>query len=147
MEKNRPVKQNGSSAFFWGLVVGALLATLLTTKNGRKILHELVDILLSMMEDFKEKKKIETMPVVSKVKNAVNDFKNEVEFEKAVDDIKSEIAEDEEPASSEPEFEDRAVTPVQVMTEETDVVIEEKEASKPNGHSKKRLFHGIRKAK
>lgn len=149
MQNNKHVKQGGGSAFFWGLVIGALLATLLTTKNGRKILHELVDIVLSMMEDFAEKKKTSNVPVVTAVKNTVNnikeDIREEVEFQKAVDDISSEIAEDEQPVSEE-DF-DVSSTPVQVIAEEEIVVDEKEESPKSNGHTKKRLFHGIRKAK
>ncbi len=150
MQNNKHVKQGGGSAFFWGLVIGALLATLLTTKNGRKILHELVDIVLSMMEDFAEKKKTSNVPVVTAVKNTVNnikeDIREEVEFKKAVDEINSEIAEDEQPGS-EDDLEVSS-TPVQVIAEEEEIVVDEKEESpKSNGHAKKRLFHGIRKAK
>ena len=44
--------KHGGNAFFWGLAIGALLATLLTTKRGRQILRELTDLGLELFEDF-----------------------------------------------------------------------------------------------
>ncbi|MBI4092015.1 MAG: hypothetical protein HY427_02315 [Candidatus Levybacteria bacterium] len=46
--------KHGGNAFFWGLAIGALLATLLTTKRGRQILRELTDLGLELFEDFVE---------------------------------------------------------------------------------------------
>ena len=45
---------NRGNAFLWGLTIGALLATLLTTKRGRQILRELTNLGLELFEDFVE---------------------------------------------------------------------------------------------
>ena len=81
MEKNKHSK-GGSSAFFWGLIVGALLATLLTTKKGRKVLRELIDVGLEMLEEFAQQKNVTNIPVVSKVKETVEEIKQEIKEQK-----------------------------------------------------------------
>ena len=150
MEKNR--QKNGSSAFFWGLIVGAILASLLTTKKGRKILRELIDVGLEMLEDFAQQKKVTDIPVVAKVKNTVDEIKQEIREEKAEkeakEDIDSEIGGFEEMV--EEEEQEQMSSLVQMMSEdevEVEVTESESKPTKSNGHSKKRLFRGIRKAK
>ena len=46
METNKHEK-GGGSAFLWGLIIGALLATLLTNKRGRLILKEILNLGIS----------------------------------------------------------------------------------------------------
>lgn len=149
MEKNK--QKGGSSAFFWGLIVGAILASLLTTKKGRKILRELIDVGLEMLEDFAQQKKVTDIPVVAKVKNTVDEIKQEIREEKAEkdarEDIESEITGFEEMVDEE---EEQVVAPVQMMSEdevEVEITKTEPKVAQSNGHSKKRLFRGIRKSK
>jgi len=48
--------KHGGNAFFWGVIIGALFTTLLTTKRGRQILWELTNLGLELFEDFVEER-------------------------------------------------------------------------------------------
>ncbi len=74
--------KNGGNAFLWGLVIGGILATLLTTKRGREILRELTNLGLELFEDIASER--------TKSKNS--DYKDEVK-----EDLEAEIAEVETP--------------------------------------------------
>ncbi len=118
METNKHGK-SGGSAFFWGLIIGGLLATLLTTKRGRQILREVVNLGLELFEDFVEergRKNVEKEDVIE-----------------ATEDLESEIAENEAPPVAE-----SAPTPAPEPVQEPPPPVK-------NGHSKKRLFRGIRR--
>lgn len=150
MEKNKHEKSHGGNHFLFGLILGGVLATLLTTKKGRQILREVTDLGLSLLEDFIEEK---TKP------------KKEEKIEEellAEDDLSSNITEDEEVS---PPVETQSVADKKVESEEKiegkdiemetvfvkeDIVTESVKAEKEpssngNGHSKKRLFRGIRR--
>lgn len=131
MEKTKK-HHGGGSAFIWGLVIGALLATLLTTKGGRKILREFINAILDFAEDFgdKHKAKPASPPVVSEME----------EVKEAADDLGSQITEIE---TEEVSFEEEQVADVPKARVQN---MAEKEIPKtPNISSKKRMFHGIHK--
>lgn len=109
---------HGSNSFVWGLLIGALLATLVTTKKGRQILHNLADLGLEAVEDFIEEK----------TRANPSSEPDEEEAEEATADIESEITETE--AAS--------VQPGRDFGEPK---------KNGNGHTKKRLFKGIRRNK
>lgn len=114
---------HGPNSFVWGLLIGALLATLITTKKGRQILRDLTDLGLEIFEDFVEQKTREA----NGKKEPVS--RDEEEMEEATADIESEITEAEE------------------KTPEEKINVKEEVQTKNgngNGHSKKRLFKGIR---
>lgn len=119
METNKHGK-NGGSAFFWGLIIGAILATFLTTKKGRQILRDLTGAALELFEEFIEEKK---------AKHTQKVREQDIEEAEATEDIESEIADVEETSQE-------AVEKVTVEQEQTPV---------KNGHSEKRLFRGIRR--
>lgn len=132
MEKNKHDKA-GSSAFFWGLVIGALLATLITTRRGRLILRELTDLGLELIENFIEER---TKKNESKTEDKFEDEVSEnEEIIRATEDLESEIVEDE------PEHPKHKV----VREISFDENIEETPKSSVNGNGKKRLFRGIRR--
>ena len=118
--------KHGGNAFFWGLIIGALFATLLTTKRGRQILRELTNLGLELFEDFVEEKTTKSSgPKVNQPPD--EDIEN---IEEVKQDLESEITEIE----SKPE-------------ESIEEPLPPKEP-KPNGngHSvKRRLFRGIRR--
>ncbi len=128
-ENKNPHHHRGGNSFILGVIVGALLATMLTTKKGRQILRDLTNLGLEILEEFIEdhsqEKKIKTAATVS-VKNA--------DLDDASDDLQAEITELEsvaEPQASEVKAED-------AIEAQDEPVIK-------NGHSKKRLFRGIRR--
>lgn len=130
METNKHGK--GGSAFFWGLIIGALLASLLATKKGRQILRDITDLGLELIEDLIEEKK--------QARNSVRDESGftEADVEEAGEDLESEIAEEEIPVES-----------VQMGEKELkeEAEVKEPKTASTNGHTKKRLFRGIRKSK
>ncbi len=151
MEKNKHEKSHGGNHFLFGLILGGVLATLLTTKKGRQILREVTDLGLSLLEDFIEEK---TKPKKTKIEEELL----------AQEDIVSDITENEEvpPPVSETvnvsnkplneakkddsDIEMETVFVKEDIVTETESVEEEKEpSSNGNGHSKKRLFKGIRR--
>ena len=108
--------KHGGNAFFWGLIIGAFLATLLTTKRGRQILRELTNLGLELFEDFVEER--------TKPKTSGDNTISEIEdIEESKEDVESEIAE--------------------VETQPVEKIVTEAKSS-GNGH-KKRLFKGIRR--
>lgn len=119
METNRHGNRGGST-FFWGLVIGALLATLLSTKKGRQILRDLTNLSLELFEDFIDEK--------TRDKKA-SGSKEEFAEEEAFEDLESEIAEVEEAPK----------------TEEKQVGSTQEVKPNGNGHQKRRLFRGIRR--
>lgn len=56
MEKNEHQCKGFGNGFFWGLIIGGGIVALLITKRGREILHELVDHILSSLEEMVEPK-------------------------------------------------------------------------------------------
>ncbi len=129
--------KGGSSAFFWGLIIGALLATLLTTKKGRQILHDIIELGLELIEEFIADKKEKVIKQVEKIEEVVVEDKVDEqvsEEELAKEDLESEVAA-EETTPAEP-----------VQVKENEEVAEEKKTN-GNGHQKKRLFRGIRRTK
>ena len=115
METNKHGKSSGST-FFWGFIIGVTLATLLCTKKGRQILRDLIDLALELVEEIiEDKKQKRTL------------YKRVADETAAAEDIESEIAEVE---SSSPAASD-------------EVFGEPKKNG--NGHSKKRMFRGIKK--
>lgn len=114
--------EHHGNSFIWGLLIGAIFATLLTTTKGRRILKDLTDLGLELFEDFIEEKTRETETV-----------KTREDIEESEEGLlsRTEEAQAEKMESSEGERE----------------IIEEKEKEvKPNGNGhKKRLFRGIRR--
>ena len=142
MEKNKHGK-NGGSAFFWGLIVGALLASLLTTKKGRQILKDLIELGIEMFEEFIEEKKAADIP-----KKAIE--KAIAVKDKVVEEIKQASREVEEEISPPEQELSDVVAAVEEMEVEEEIITSEPEVkAKTNGnsHHKKRLFRGIRKSK
>lgn len=43
--------KSGGNAFMWGLIIGGLLVYLLTTKRGKKILQQLSEVGLEVLEN------------------------------------------------------------------------------------------------
>lgn len=115
METNKNNGKSSGSAFLWGLVIGGLLATLVTTKKGRAALREVVNLSLELFEDFVEERGRKNIP--------------EEDITSASEDLESEIIEDEAPPVSDSVSEPAPETVPPVK----------------NGHSKKRLFRGIRR--
>ena len=115
METNRNNGKSGGSAFFWGLIIGGLLATLLTTKRGRQIFREVVNLGLELFEDFVEERGRKNV--------------QKEEIIEATEDLESKTTENEVPPAHEsvPEPGPEPPPPAE------------------NGHSKKRLFRGIRR--
>ena len=109
--------KHGGNAFLWGLIIGALLTTLLTTKRGRQILRELTNLGLEIFEDFVEER--------TQDKQAGDSEQKESDLESAgvTQDLESEITEVE-------------AQPIEKII--TDA------KSGGNGH-KRRLFKGIRR--
>lgn len=121
--------KHSGNAFLWGLIIGALLVTLLTTKRGRQILRELTNLALELFEDFVEKKTQQNKePKIHPEPLKATDTKRE-DVEQAEEDIESEITEIE--ASENIESEASSEAPTEAKTN-------------GNGH-KKRLFKGIRR--
>lgn len=114
---------HGGNSFIWGLLIGALLASLITTKKGRQIIRELTDLGIEIVENFAEGK------MNTSKKNVDETLSEEEELADASDDLASEVTEEET----------IEVTSVQETSEESPPVPAE------NGHSKKRLFKGIRR--
>src|SRR3972149_84171 len=78
--------KHGGSAFLWGLIIGALFATLLTTKRGRQILQELTNLGLELFEDFAEER--------TKGNSSEDKIDSETEdVEEVKEDLESETAE------------------------------------------------------
>ena len=90
MKNEHPKNHHGGSAFLWGLIIGALLASLLTTKRGRRILRELSEVAMDLIENFiEEKTSVKTKPIDIPVpKSKVEQEKDEVE-----EDLESEVTE------------------------------------------------------
>lgn len=116
MENKNNGGKKGGNAFIWGLLIGAVLTTLLTTQKGRRILKEVVELGFEMLEDFIDR---ETDKNKTKPQEIILDEKEEAQ-EAATTDIESEITEDES-----------SVKPAETKTN-------------GNGH-KKRLFRGVRR--
>lgn len=58
MEKNNHQGKGFASGFFWGLIIGGGIVALLITKRGREVLRELLDHILSSLEEMVEPKDI-----------------------------------------------------------------------------------------
>ncbi len=168
METNKHGK--GGSAFLWGFILGALTATLLTTKKGRQILRDMLDLGLELVEDFIEQKKQSSQKVQGPAKVDENtNHKAETTVDKAdsipeekvsdeeiAEDLESEITEDEvvpEELIKEKEEELREVVMdvpnpvIHNMTFKNQSEPKEESETPKNGHSKKRLFRGLKKSK
>lgn len=143
METNKHGK-SGGSAFLWGLIIGALLATLITNKRGRLILKEIVNLGIELVESFIEERTSKNHE--SPARNASQrdaggrimnqdpgvEAKTNLDQEdifQASEDLKSEVAQDE-------------ASPI---ADNFDEPIVSKIKSNGNGHHKKRLFRGIRR--
>jgi len=143
METTTNKNGKGGSAFLWGLIIGALIATLLTTKRGRIILREVINIGLELLENFIDErtnnKKVSVKQTQAEdIDEMVENMEPEVaEFEQApvdeaTEDIGSGVTEEE--------------TPPKPPVEQP----EPKSNGPPsheagNGHPKKRLFRGLRR--
>lgn len=115
--------KHSGNAFLWGLIIGALFATLLTTKRGRQILRELTDLGLELFEDFVEER---TRAGNSEQKDSNTEkIEETADAEEAKEDIESEVTEVE--------------TSKQAASGESSG-----EPKNGNGH-KRRLFKGIRR--
>lgn len=95
------------------------MSTLLATKRGRTILREIVNLSLELFEDFVEERGR---------RNAEKE-----DIIEATEDLESEIIENEKPATTEN---------TKNSTENTE---EKVPVTNENGHSKRRLFKGIRR--
>jgi hypothetical protein len=124
--ENKNGHHGGNHAFFWGLVIGAIFATLLTTKKGRQILRDLTDLSLELFEDFVEQKTRES--------NKKKIDSDDLGFEEAVHEEEEAEKEASEDLASE-------ITEV----EETPKDEKAEVGKNGNGHHKKRLFRGIRR--
>ena len=117
-------KKRGNT-FLWGLVIGVLITSLLTTKRGRQILRELTNLAIELFEDFAES----TAKAKTVSKEDTQDTQEDIN--QAKEDIESEITEIETREDVEIKTEDEP-SPVHSSTE--------------NGHHpKKRIFRGIRR--
>lgn len=134
--KNEHPKTHGGSAFLWGLVIGALLASLLTTKRGRRILRELSEVAFDLIENFIEEKTI----------IAPKPVKPKVAQDEVARDLESEVAEVEEVhIDNNKEEEIQEFVKEDILEKETG---EEKVESEEDASiKKKRLFRGIRRSK
>ena len=113
---------HGGNSFIWGLLIGAVLASLITTKRGRQIIRELTDLGIEIFENFAEDK-------MKPKKNVVETSEDEEDLDEASDDLASEVTEEET---------------VEVTSVEGPSEVNEP-APAENGHAKKRLFKGIRR--
>ncbi|KKQ96242.1 MAG: hypothetical protein A3C27_00320 [Candidatus Levybacteria bacterium RIFCSPHIGHO2_02_FULL_39_36] len=118
-------EHRGGNTFFWGLIIGATFATLLSTQKGRKILHDLTDLGLELIEDF--------------IDERVGKDSLEKETEEVQEDIESEVAEVDVPEKG-----------VGTKPDEKTEEIKENpsnpiKSDSKNGSLKKRLFKGIRR--
>jgi len=130
MEKNKHGNHQGS-AFFWGLIIGALLATLITTKRGRLVLRELIDLGLELIENFVDERNNKEQEASPKS----DTITQEEEIILANEDLKSE---------DDPEHPKHKV--VREISFEDNLEAEaETSNTNGNGHTKKRLFRGIRR--
>ncbi len=118
---------HGSNGFLWGLLIGAFLATLLTSKRGRRILRDFAELGLELFDDFIDR---ETGKNTTKPQEVVLDEKEE-SFEDAASDIESEITESE----------------ISPQTDQDQTAESKDLKNNGNGHVKKRLFRGIRRNK
>ena len=114
--ENKNKGGKGGNAFIWGLLIGAVLTTFLTTQKGRRILRDVADFGFELLEDFIDR---ETDKNKTKPQEIILDEKEEAQ-EVATADIESEITETES-----------SIKPAETKTN-------------GNGH-KKRLFRGVRK--
>lgn len=114
--ENKKSGGKGGNAFVWGLLIGAILTTFLTTQKGRRILRDVVELGFELLEDFIDR---ETSKNKTKPQEVVLDEKEE-EQEVVATDIESEITETES-----------SVKPAETKIN-------------GNGH-KKRLFRGVRR--
>lgn len=112
MENKHEKKHSAGAAFLWGFILGAIFASLLTTKKGRAILRELVNTGMELIDDFIEERKNKAYEKSVEVKNKIVEQVEKEEVEHAEDDLDSEITstdsviedmEEEIPASSEKE--------------------------------------------
>jgi len=136
----RPVQKGGGSAFIWGLLIGAVLTTLLTTQKGRRILREVAELGFELLEDFIE----------DRVGRKEASSMSADETEEVKEDLESEVAEAETvttPAqSSSQDASEQSLGQVEITEKDSDEKIEEVKAPKANGNGhKKRLFRGIRR--
>ena len=172
--ENKGEKKHSGSAFLWGFILGAIFATLLTTKKGRAILRELVNTGMEMIEDFVEEKK-------TKAYEKKLDEKEKIIIQEDEEDIKQTAADLETEIEAEEEEDIEGMNMEEVMPDKMDVddVSEEalkfakkmeneaadrpevvssprfdplrqsvREVSQPKKRgSKRRLFRGIRKSK
>jgi hypothetical protein len=149
--ENRHEKKHHST-FLWGFILGAIFATLLTTKKGRAILRELINMGLEMVEDFVEDRKNASYEKKIIQKEAVIKKQQEDETKDAAEDLKSEIGVSEELTQDTMEVKpDGAVEiDVDVVSEEAVKMakkLEESEEKPVKRGSRRRLFRGIRKTK
>ncbi len=113
---------HGGNSFIFGLVLGALLATLITTKRGRQIIRDLTELGIEVFEGFMEEK---TQGSSKKAKVS----QEEINEEEVANDLASEVTEVETGANSTQEEPQEEITPTK----------------NGNGHARKRLFKGIRR--
>ena len=162
-------KSHSGAAFLWGFILGAIFASLLTTKKGRTILRELVNTGMELIEDFIEQRKEHAYEkaVDERQKVMVQEEKEDV-AEAAKDlDTGIETVETEIPSQASAAVQEENSTPDEIEIEEVSeealkfaAKMEESEkpkaasaqssseASEPRKlGSKRRLFKGIRKTK
>ncbi len=149
MENKHEKKHSAGSAFLWGFILGAIFASLLTTKKGRAILKELVNTGMELIEDFVEDRKNKAYEKKVEVKNKVEVMQEKEEVDQAVDDLNSEIGEEEtvisdmEEEKAPKDAEPYPFDKLSMDAEETQKI----ETAKPPQKlgSKRRLFKGLRK--
>ena len=94
--ENKSGKKHSGSAFLWGVIVGAILATLLTTKKGRAILRELINLGMEMIEDFVDGRKNVSYEKAVSQKEQVIKEEEEEGVAQAAEDLDTDIGETEE---------------------------------------------------
>lgn len=158
MENNKNGKHSAVPAFFWGFILGAIFATLITTKKGRAILREVINTGTELIEDFLEERRNKAYEHETAKKEKIILEEEEKNVQEAMDDLDTGIGEIETvvadtqvspPAPIEEEIEIDAVStesfdePREVSEEAIKLAKKAEEASKP----KKRLFKGLKRNK
>ena len=158
-ENKTDKKNHAGGAFLWGFILGAIFASLLTTKKGRAILKELVNTGVEMIEDFVEdrKNKAYEKKMDEREKIIIQEEKEEVK--NAKEDLESKVGETEtvvqESAKPKEEVIVEEVSPEAFnfakKMDQTETTLEEISSTpipepKKRG-SKRRLFRGIRRGK
>lgn len=153
MENNKQhPKSHAGGSFLAGFLLGAIFASLLTTKKGRAILREIVNAGMEMVEDFLAERKDKEYEKKVAQREAVVVATEKEEVADATLDIESEITASETPApeakaKAEPETTEAEIEINEVSVEAIDMAKSTEEEKPAKLGSKRRLFKGIRKTK